>query len=72
MSKEKKWRISPESIKRVSQNMMDKKIDFENSNFNGTVTVRTQINGKNYDREFTEQEINNTYGKSLRKFKVIS
>lgn len=69
---EQKWRISPESIRRVSQNMMNKGIDFENSNFNGTVTVRTKINGQNYEKEFTEEEINNTYGKSLRKFKVIS
>lgn len=71
MSIDAKHKISSESIRRTLKNMKEKGIDFENSNFNGTITIRTNINGKIYEKEYTDEEINEAYRRSLEKYGAL-
>lgn len=69
MSKGKEWTISSESIQKVNEQMIQKRTleKLENMDFTGIITLRYTVNGKEYVKEITEEELNSAYGKALKK-----
>lgn len=69
MEQQKEWIISTESIRKVNEQMIQKRTleKLANMNFTGVINLRYTINGKEYTKEITEEEIDSAYGKALKK-----